>query len=68
MRELTNGHSNKKYYKAVSEIARGVPEFDIRARVGDVCQDANEQVKCLINLATDPRVLGVTFFGWSPFA
>ncbi|KAF1799211.1 hypothetical protein FB192DRAFT_1333067 [Mucor lusitanicus] len=65
--EMTNGHRNKSYYKDVVAIARGVSGIDIRADVGDVCKDTNEQVRCLINQATDPRVLGVGYEGWAPF-
>ncbi|KAL9555838.1 hypothetical protein MBANPS3_002175 [Mucor bainieri] len=65
--ELTNGQSNKSYYKDVVAIAKGVPGIDIRADASDVCKDTNEQVRCLINQATDPRVLGVGYEGWAPF-
>lgn len=27
----------------------------------------DEQVKCLINLATDPSILGITYYGLSPW-
>lgn len=48
-------------------MAKGDPQYDIRAQVGDTCKDTNEQVKCLINLATDKSVLGVMWSGWSPY-
>jgi DNA-dependent protein kinase catalytic subunit len=65
--EIQNGHGSRPFFNDIVTIARGDPSIDIRATVGDTCQDANEQVKCLINLATDPRVLGVMWAGWQPF-
>ncbi|GAN09060.1 DNA-dependent protein kinase catalytic subunit isoform 1 [Mucor ambiguus] len=65
--ELSNGHHNRGFCKDVIAIAKGVPGIDIRADVGDICKDTNEQVRCLINQATDPRVLGVGYEGWAPF-
>ena len=65
--ELTNGHANKHFYKDIVSIAKGSPGCDIRAETDDVCSDTNEQVKCLINLATDPQVLGVTWAGWQSY-
>lgn len=65
--ELTNGHQNKSYLKDIVAIAKGKPGIDIRASVGTTCKDTNEQIRCLINQATDPRVLGVAYEGWAPF-
>ncbi|KAI9483447.1 MAG: hypothetical protein EXX96DRAFT_536784 [Benjaminiella poitrasii] len=65
--ELINGHSNQPWINSIVEIANGVSDIDIRAQVGDNCKTVNEQVKCLINLATDPRVLGVMYRGWQPY-
>jgi hypothetical protein len=45
----------------------GDPEHNLRARVGKQCHDPKEQVECLVDLATDPNVLGRTWMGWSPW-
>lgn len=64
---MFNGHSKKSYLDAMVKVAKGDKRHDIRANVGSTCQDTNEQVKCLINLATDKSVLGVMWSGWSPY-
>lgn len=65
--EIYNGHSKKNFIDHIIKMAKGDPEHDIRAQVGDTCKDTTEQVKCLINLATDKSVLGVMWSGWSPY-
>ncbi|KAI8352478.1 hypothetical protein EDC96DRAFT_546617 [Choanephora cucurbitarum] len=65
--ELTNGHANKYFYKDVVAVAKGIPSIDIRADIDGICADTNEQVKCLINLATDSRALGVAWAGWQSY-
>ncbi|KAI7908116.1 uncharacterized protein BX663DRAFT_493038 [Cokeromyces recurvatus] len=65
--ELMNGHSNEPWINNIKSIAKGVPGVDIRANIGNKCKNVNEQVKCLINLATDSRVLGVMYRGWQPY-
>ncbi|KAK4516378.1 uncharacterized protein ATC70_011349 [Mucor velutinosus] len=65
--ELTNGHRNKGYCRDLIAIAKGVSNIDIRADAADICKDTNEQVRCLINQATDPRILGIAYEGWAPF-
>ncbi len=42
-------------------------QVDIRARVKDKCTSATEQVECLVDMATDPNILGRTWGGWAPW-
>jgi DNA-dependent protein kinase catalytic subunit len=65
--ELANGHEGKPFFKSIVALAKGDPERNIRARVGDTCEDVNEQVQCLIDLATDKSILGVAWSGWQSF-
>lgn len=65
--EMYNGHSKKFYYEAMTKLAKGDKNHDIRAQVGSTCKDTTEQVKCLINMATDKSVLGIMWIGWAPF-
>ncbi|KAI9317523.1 hypothetical protein BX666DRAFT_1857295, partial [Dichotomocladium elegans] len=50
----------------IQQIAMGDPEFNYRATIGKKCSSVKEQIKCLIDLATDPNILGRTWFGWNP--
>ncbi|KAI9262203.1 hypothetical protein BDA99DRAFT_438677 [Phascolomyces articulosus] len=54
------------YRIAMGKVARGDSQFNIRARIGEKCASVQEQVRCLIDLATDPHILGHTWAGWSP--
>lgn len=65
--QLTDGHASKPYYKDVVKLAKGDPELHIRAKVGATCKDTNEQVQCLIDLATDKAVLGTAWAGWQSY-
>ncbi|CAG8599054.1 11609_t:CDS:10, partial [Acaulospora colombiana] len=57
--ELSFGHSNKPFINHIQSIAKGSPEHNIRARTPQKCGSVKEQVECLIDLATDPFVLGI---------
>ncbi|CAG8556990.1 5133_t:CDS:10 [Acaulospora morrowiae] len=62
--ELLAGHSNKIFIKHIQSIAKGSPEHNVRARIPRKCSSVKEQVESLIDLATDPFVLGVMYVGW----
>jgi DNA-dependent protein kinase catalytic subunit len=49
--------------KNYTRLAKG-ETGTLREQIGDVCVDVREQVKCLMDLATDPQVLGVSYPGW----
>jgi DNA-dependent protein kinase catalytic subunit len=65
--ELINGHRNQRYLEPLKEIAKGDLNISYRASVGKRCSNVQEQVKCLIDLATDPLVLGVAWVGWQSY-
>ncbi|CAG8769719.1 35908_t:CDS:2, partial [Racocetra persica] len=62
--ELAFGHSKKVFFENIQKIAKGDREHNIRARVPQKCGSIKEQVECLIDLATDPVVLGIMWVGW----
>jgi DNA-dependent protein kinase catalytic subunit len=39
----------------------------VRASAGEVCSSVEEQVECLLELATDPLVLATAWSGWRPW-
>lgn len=64
---LKNGHGKQKYFENACNIVRG-EKTAIRAKsLGKNCKDSKEQVKCLIDLATDPAVLGLMWIGWQSY-
>ncbi|KAG0180275.1 hypothetical protein DFQ29_000972 [Apophysomyces sp. BC1021] len=65
--ELVRGHQGKPYLESLMKMARGDPTTNIRAKVGPICRDSHEQVQCLIDLATDPSVLGRMWIGWQSY-
>lgn len=54
---------NKQHY---IEMLKGLPAFNCRARANDDLSP-EEQVRCLIDLATDRYILGNMFKGWKPW-
>ncbi|KAJ3178568.1 hypothetical protein HDU85_005175 [Gaertneriomyces sp. JEL0708] len=65
--ELEWGKGSKRWHSAMRAVVLGVPGENIRADAGMTCRDVQEQVECLIDLATDGSVLGKTWRGWAPF-
>ena len=63
--ELKNNRSINQIQKYVERVVRGDSKTDYRATVGDICSSEKQQVMCLIDLATDPNVLGRMWVGWS---
>ncbi|KAG0369575.1 hypothetical protein BGZ54_009551 [Gamsiella multidivaricata] len=56
--ELNMGHANKPFLSALTKIALGDKQHNIRARQGKVCTSVQAQVECLIDMATDLDILG----------
>ncbi|OUM61434.1 hypothetical protein PIROE2DRAFT_12587 [Piromyces sp. E2] len=73
--ELENGHSNTTFLRYLKDIVKGDPRYNLRAQpeYNEVNDEGNnilspiQQVKCLIDLATDKNILGRAWVGWSPF-
>jgi DNA-dependent protein kinase catalytic subunit len=53
--------------KSLQDIVLGDPKVNIRARVKERCSDVKQQVDCLVDQATDPNILGRSWFGWAPW-
>ena len=56
-----NVHVGKE--PAFSHVAMGDKRVHARARVPDTCSTVDEQVMCLVELASDPNVLGRQYAG-----
>ena len=54
--------------RALEAIAKGDKMANIRAKVGDRCEDHRQQVECLLDQATDPNILARFWQGWTSFA
>ncbi|XP_044149983.1 DNA-dependent protein kinase catalytic subunit isoform X2 [Bufo gargarizans] len=65
--ELRLGHAVSKAFKHFCEVAKGDKEYNIRAGVPDDELSEEIQVKCLIDQATDPNILGRVWIGWEPW-
>lgn len=67
--ELSLGHSKKPECKHMQAVVMGDKTHDIRAklpsRTGGLTPE--QQVACLINLATDANILGRVYAGWEPW-
>ncbi|ELU11183.1 hypothetical protein CAPTEDRAFT_224273 [Capitella teleta] len=55
------------YLKYFVIVLMGDKQADIRARLPADGLSSEEQVAALLNLATDPNILGRTFAGWEPW-
>lgn len=66
--ELSSGiiSSNKEVLEGYLNILNG-DESDVRAVMADDGLSVEEQVSCLIDQATDPCILGLTYRGWDPW-
>ncbi|KAJ9471128.1 DNA-dependent protein kinase catalytic subunit [Diplonema papillatum] len=47
-------------------ILKGRPGVNIRADAPATCTSTEQQVECLIDMATDPNILCRTYMGWAP--
>ncbi|KAJ1339571.1 hypothetical protein BSLG_005818 [Batrachochytrium salamandrivorans] len=59
--------NNKPYLGRARDILVGNDTLAMRSQVGQQCADVREQVRCLIDQATDPNILGRAWRGWLPF-
>ncbi|XP_055968392.1 DNA-dependent protein kinase catalytic subunit [Sorex fumeus] len=65
--ELFLGHEKDPAFGDYTAVARGSSEHNIRAREPETGLSEEAQVKCLIDQATDPNILGRTWIGWEPW-
>ncbi|XP_029447109.1 DNA-dependent protein kinase catalytic subunit isoform X2 [Rhinatrema bivittatum] len=65
--ELRLGHEKSSAYKEMVAVARGDKAYNIRAREPEDGLTEETQVKCLLDQATDPNILGRAWQGWEPW-
>ncbi|XP_042320371.1 DNA-dependent protein kinase catalytic subunit [Sceloporus undulatus] len=65
--ELRLGHEKSVACRDYISVAKGSKEYNIRAREPEDGLSEETQVKCLIDQATDPNILGRVWEGWEPW-
>ncbi|XP_066992546.2 DNA-dependent protein kinase catalytic subunit [Anabrus simplex] len=66
--ELKSGNSRtSQYLPKFLEIVQGDIQHNVRARLPADNLTSHEQVECLLDMATDPHLLGKTWEGWYPW-
>ena len=60
-------HEGQAHWAGMRDLVFGGTAGDVRARAGAVCASVEEQVECLLALATDPGVLASGWSGWRPW-
>ncbi|KAF9909938.1 hypothetical protein EC991_007741 [Linnemannia zychae] len=65
--ELKLGHANKEFLPMLVKTTMGDKQVNERARQSKVCSSVQAQVECLIDMATDPDILGRAWIGWMPW-
>ena len=61
------GHGRSLEYSSLDSLLMGERQLNIRAMAEVQCSSVEEQVACLIDLATDANILGRTYQGWEPW-
>ncbi|EPQ19881.1 DNA-dependent protein kinase catalytic subunit [Myotis brandtii] len=65
--ELLLGHEKVPAFDDFVAVARGNKDHNVRAQEPESGLSEEAQVKCLIDQATDPNILGRTWEGWEPW-
>ncbi|XP_062835416.1 DNA-dependent protein kinase catalytic subunit [Anolis carolinensis] len=65
--ELQLGHEKSSACRDYISVAKGSKEHNLRAREPEDGLSEEIQVKCLIDQATDPNILGRVWEGWEPW-
>ncbi|XP_058131499.1 DNA-dependent protein kinase catalytic subunit [Dasypus novemcinctus] len=65
--ELHLGREKEPAFRDYMAVARGSKEHNVRAQEPESGLSEEIQVKCLIDQATDPNILGRTWIGWEPW-
>uniref|UniRef100_A0A8C3LKV0 DNA-dependent protein kinase catalytic subunit n=1 Tax=Chrysolophus pictus TaxID=9089 RepID=A0A8C3LKV0_CHRPC len=65
--ELHLGYEKSPFYNDFAAVARGSTDHNIRAKEPEDELSEETQVRCLIDQATDPNVLGRVWEGWEPW-
>lgn len=64
VQELEWAHADKPLLKYAQQVARG-SESHIRRNTPRICATVKDQVRCLIDQASDPSILGRAWIGWA---
>lgn len=62
---IGNVSKNEDYMNGYLKLLKGNQQFNRRARMPEDNLSVEDQCACLIDLATDPAVLGITYEGWN---
>ncbi|KAF4022262.1 hypothetical protein G4228_013963 [Cervus hanglu yarkandensis] len=65
--ELRLGHEKEPAFRDYVAVARGSREHSVRAQEPESGLSEEAQVRCLVDQATDPNILGRTWAGWEPW-
>jgi DNA-dependent protein kinase catalytic subunit len=60
-------HAKAKYSRNLESIVRG-DESRVRRSMRENNLPLADQVDCLIDMASDPNILGRSWTGWGPYA
>jgi len=61
----TSVHGRSPALKHLENIVTGVEGINVRTQFRGTCPSTAEQVACLVDLATDPNILGRMYAGWA---
>lgn len=67
LQELTAKHSNTAHWQALQGIVKGDAVHNYRSALFEKKLTVDEQVRCLLDQATDPNILGRSWQGWKPW-
>ena len=65
--ELSAKHENGAHWKALQAIVKGDESHNVRTKIAGGDLTVEDQVRCLLDQATDPNILGRTWQGWKPY-
>lgn len=65
--ELRLGHAKAPYLRDLEVVLMGEATRNARASCPEYQLSVEQQVACLIDLATDPNILGRFWIGWEPW-
>ena len=67
LQELTAKHAKSAHWQALQAIVKGDKAHNFRSTVSGKMLSVEEQVRCLLDQATDPNILGRSWQGWKPW-
>ncbi|XP_013375655.1 PREDICTED: DNA-dependent protein kinase catalytic subunit isoform X2 [Chinchilla lanigera] len=65
--ELFLGHEKSPAFTSFTAVARGSRDHNVRAQQPESGLSEETQVRCLLDQATDPNILGRAWEGWEPW-